>query len=290
MSATTFYDFITAINAHDPNRLHALMSDDHTFVDAIGNRLSGADKARSGWTKYFHMFPDYTVELTDALETSPTILATGFASGTYQGAAGGQHENHWRIPAAWKAVITEERVTLWQVFADTKIPFDIMDKATPKAAIPPLAPAFPRPSDEPGDKAGKRVTGLGGVFFICKDPEAIRAWYHRHLGLHTDVYGTNFAWKHNPEGQKKGYTAWSPFPEDTTYFAPSDKTFMFNYRVRDIEQLVGQLKAEGVTVLDAVETYPYGKFVHILDPENNKVELWQADDETYATMLTAVTY
>ncbi|MCD2425520.1 VOC family protein [Niabella pedocola] len=121
----------------------------------------------------------------------------------------------------------------------------------------------------------KRVTGIGGIFFKCKDPEKVKQWYQTHLGFDTDPYGVKFEWLQESDSTKKGYTLWSPFPEETKYFEPSTKEFMINYRVEDLEALVAALKKEGVTVLDAIETYDYGKFVHILDIEGNKIELWE---------------
>ena len=126
----------------------------------------------------------------------------------------------------------------------------------------------------------KRVTGIGGVFFKCKDPEKIKDWYKTHLGLNTDDYGATFKWRLEDDPTKIGSTQWSPFSEDTKYFAPSTKDFMINYRVADLEALVVELKKEGVTVVDDIETYDYGKFVHILDPEGNKIELWEAPEES----------
>lgn len=128
----------------------------------------------------------------------------------------------------------------------------------------------------------KRVTGIGGIFFKCKNPSALREWYKEHLGLNTDKYGTNFVWYQGADSTKKGYTAWCPFRDSTTYFAPSKKEFMINYRVENLNWLVNELKKEGVTVLDTIETYDYGKFVHILDAEGNKIELWEPYDEVYS--------
>lgn len=135
----------------------------------------------------------------------------------------------------------------------------------------------------------KKVTGIGGVFFKCQDPEAIKTWYATHLGLQTDKYGTTFEWRetHNPD--QKGYTAWNPFAQTTTYFAPSTKDFMINFRVHDLEALVEELKTQGVTILDDIETFEYGKFVHILDLEGNKIELWQPFDEEYGKIIDKVT-
>lgn len=135
----------------------------------------------------------------------------------------------------------------------------------------------------------KRVTGLGGIFFKCQDPQAIRDWYGKHLGLNNDEYGTSFEWRKADRPEERGFTAWSPFPESTKYFEPSKQPFMVNFRVEDLEWLVLKLKEEGVVVVDEIETFEYGKFVHILDPEGNKIELWEADDKEYDAMINART-
>ncbi|MCF8260028.1 MAG: VOC family protein [Melioribacteraceae bacterium] len=127
----------------------------------------------------------------------------------------------------------------------------------------------------------KKVTGIGGVFFKCKDPQKVKDWYKTHLGFDTDQYGTNFEWRQGDDSSKYGFTQWSPFSESTKYFAPSQKDFMINYRVENLEALVQQLKAEGVEFTDEIESYDYGKFVHIIDVEGNKIELWEPIDEEY---------
>lgn len=124
----------------------------------------------------------------------------------------------------------------------------------------------------------KKVTGIGGVFFKCKDPKKVREWYKTHLGFETTDYGANFEWREEGDSTKKGSTAWSPFPETTKYFEPSTRDFMINYRVENLEALVAQLKTEGVTIVDSIQDSDYGKFVHILDLEGNKVELWEPKD------------
>ncbi len=124
----------------------------------------------------------------------------------------------------------------------------------------------------------KRVTGIGGIFFKCKDVEKLKAWYGKHLGLEITDYGTNFEWRQEEDPEKKGSTVWSPFKESTKYFEPSPKQFMINYRVENLELLVEELKKEGVTVLDEIASFDYGKFVHILDLEDNKIELWEASE------------
>lgn len=124
----------------------------------------------------------------------------------------------------------------------------------------------------------KRVTGLGGVFFKCKDPEKVRSWYARHLGIASNEYGGLFEWRQKDDPKKLGTTAWNPFPKDTKYFGPGKKDFMFNYRVENLEELLKVLAAEGVEVVGEMETFEYGKFGWIMDPEGNKVELWEPID------------
>lgn len=127
----------------------------------------------------------------------------------------------------------------------------------------------------------KRVTGIGGILFECENPSELMAWYQQHLGLETDDYGTNFEWRHAENSTKKGFTQWSPFPKNAAYLQPSKNPFMMNYRVADLTALVTVLKAEGVTILDEIEEVEYGKFVHILDLEGNKIELWEPCDDAY---------
>jgi predicted enzyme related to lactoylglutathione lyase len=127
----------------------------------------------------------------------------------------------------------------------------------------------------------KKVTGLGGIFFKCNDPQKMRNWYAKNLGLNNGDHGTCFEWRQADDKAKKGFTVWSLFPCDTQYFEPSKKDFMINYRVVNIEKLVDQLKKDGVTLIDEIRPYEYGKFVHILDPEGNSIELWEPNDEKY---------
>lgn len=130
----------------------------------------------------------------------------------------------------------------------------------------------------------KRVIGIGGIFFKCKDPDATRDWYGKHLGLDTNAHGSTFEFRNAERPEEKNFLQWSTFKQDTNYMEPSKASFMINYRVENLEELVNVLKAEGVLFLDEIESYDYGKFVHIMDPEGNKVELWEAVNEVYAEM------
>ena len=135
----------------------------------------------------------------------------------------------------------------------------------------------------------KKVTGIGGVFFKCQDPDSIKKWYGEHLGLAINEYGSLFEFRISDNPDSKGYTNWSPFPEDTDYFQPSEKDFMLNFRVEHIEDLVEELRESGITILDEIESYEYGKFVHIMDPEGNKIELWEPVDRVFTGMYEGKT-
>src|SRR5713226_702608 len=125
----TLLAFIDRINAHDVEGLAALMSDDHTFIDAHGNEVVGKEKMDAGWRGYFEWFADYHIEVTDVFEGESSDQGQmsalfGFAGGSFKN----KPTESWRLPAAWKAVVKDGRVTLWQVFADTKIPFEIIER------------------------------------------------------------------------------------------------------------------------------------------------------------------
>ena len=102
----------------------------------------------------------------------------------------------------------------------------------------------------------------------------MREWYHVNLGLNTNDYGAVFEWWQGADSSKKGFTQWSPFSEKTKYFGPSTKDYMINYRVDNLDGLVDELGKNGVVITDKIETVEYGKFVHIMDIEGNKIELW----------------
>jgi|SRR5581483_2568824 len=119
MEQQIFDEFVNAINKHDADKLYELMSEDHQFIDAHGNLVAGKNKMKAGWIGYFQLFPDYKIEIKEVFTKDQVVAALGFAEGTFK-------RNHWRLPAAWKAVIENEKVMIWQVYADTKIPFDSM--------------------------------------------------------------------------------------------------------------------------------------------------------------------
>lgn len=126
----------------------------------------------------------------------------------------------------------------------------------------------------------KRVTGIGGIFFKAEDPKNLKEWYGKHLGLPVDDHGASFRWIETDQKDKvPALTVWSPFKSDTTYFNPSEKPYMFNYRVENLAALLNVLKEEGVQIVGEMEEYSYGKFGWIMDPEGNKIELWEPKDD-----------
>jgi len=122
----------------------------------------------------------------------------------------------------------------------------------------------------------KRVTGIGGIFFNAKDPAALHEWYKRHLGIDVQAWGgAAFTWADDAGNAVKGTTIWSVGAADGNHFAPSKASFMVNYRVDDLAALLAALRAEGCNVLEKTDDSEYGKFGWVMDPEGNKVELWQ---------------
>lgn len=127
----------------------------------------------------------------------------------------------------------------------------------------------------------KKVTGIGGIFFKCDDPQKMRDWYTKNLGLVTNQYGSSFECRNVDRPEEKNILQWSPFEKKTKYFEPSQKEFMINYRVENLEELVKELRKDGVTICDEIAAYDYGKFIHIMDPEGNKIELWEPVDSVF---------
>lgn len=129
-----------------------------------------------------------------------------------------------------------------------------------------------------------KVTGIGGIFFRSKNPKETIAWYGENLGLATDDFGSPFEFRNANNPEEINYLRWGPHNEDTDYFNPSEKEFMINYRVQHLEALVKKLRENGVTIVDSIQAFDYGKFVHIMDPEGTKIELWEPIDSFFTNM------
>lgn len=135
----------------------------------------------------------------------------------------------------------------------------------------------------------KRVTGIGGIFFKSKDPQHTRAWYQQHLGIEAGEWGAMLKWRDHDDPTKEATTTWSVFKEDTKYLEPSQSPFMINYRVADLEGLLAAFKEEGVEQVGEMQTFDYGKFAWIMDPDGNKIELWEPIDAPFLTEPEAST-
>jgi predicted enzyme related to lactoylglutathione lyase len=137
-------------------------------------------------------------------------------------------------------------------------------------------------------KKGK-VTGIGGIFFKSSNPKETKEWYAKNLGLVIDAYGSSFESRNSKNPEEINYLQWSPFKDDTDYFEPSQKEFMINYRVENLIELVEELKSNGVTICDEIASFDYGKFIHILDADGNKIELWEPVDKIFTESLEGKT-
>lgn len=120
-----------------------------------------------------------------------------------------------------------------------------------------------------------KVTGIGGIFFFSDNVKETKEWYAKNLGLEVNDWGSSFESRNVNNPEEINTLQWCPFKKNSDYFSPSKKEFMINYRVQNIEGLLKKLKENGVTVLDNITSYDYGKFVHIMDAEGNKIELWE---------------
>lgn len=129
-----------------------------------------------------------------------------------------------------------------------------------------------------------RVTGIGGIFFSSANPSETKAWYGDKLGLAIDDHGSAFEFRNANDPEEINYLRWSLFNKESDYFSPSDKDFMINYRVQNLEGLVADLEKNDVMILDSISTYSYGKFIHIMDPDGNKIELWEPVDSVLTAM------
>lgn len=131
-------------------------------------------------------------------------------------------------------------------------------------------------SDTGAKDSTPRVTGIGGIFFYSENPGTLREWYTKNMGLNMNEWGgSTFEYREMDNAKQIAQLQWVPFKQGDEYFLPSKKELMINYRVKNLEGFVEQFKANGVTILDSIATYDFGKFIHIMDAEGNKIELWE---------------
>lgn len=215
-----------------------------------------------------------TSDLVDALQ-SGKILGACLDVLEYEKSSFENFFENENLPAAFQYLISSDKVLLsphvagWTVESHLKLATTIADK------IEELY--FPKSTEK--SKELKRVTGIGGLFFKAENPTKLKEWYRDHLGFNTDDYGCTFWWKDTQH--QMASTQWSPFDANTSYFEPSKKEFMFNYRVANLDVLLEKLKDEGVSIVGEPESYDYGKFAWIVDLEGNKIELWEPIDKAF---------
>lgn len=253
----------------------------HTPYNKLSHNMVNSDFI-NGFSKPFWLINTargtavVTKDLTKALRDEK-ILGAGLDVLEYEK---GSFENLFEndsLPKDFEFLINSENVLLsphvagWTKESKIKLAQTIVDKIKSVFVSKELK--------KKSKTTAKRVTGIGGVFFKSKNPKATKEWYNKHLGLNTDDYGCTFWWKDSDS--KDASTQWSPFKDDTKYFEPSKKEFMMNYRVHNLKELLTTLKEEGVTIVGEVEEYDYGKFGWILDPEGNKIELWEPIDQVF---------
>lgn len=122
-------DFIESINNANIDSIFNLMTNDHVFIDSQGNKMIGNENMKNAWMSYFKLFPDYKIEITDTLQNDSIIVMLGYASGTYKpDKKSSEYNNHWQVPASWKAIVADEKIRLWQVYADNSVVIDIINK------------------------------------------------------------------------------------------------------------------------------------------------------------------
>ena len=137
-------------------------------------------------------------------------------------------------------------------------------------------------STNPPVDTNYKVSGIAGVFFLSHNPGKLKKWYHENLGLINGPYGSRYEWQElHGDTTRMGSLQWSPMSDKGNYFLPSGKDFMINYRVENLEKLVAKLKEDSVPLLDTLTIYPYGKFIHLMDIEGNKIELWEPKDQAF---------
>lgn len=250
----------------------------HTPWTSETNRMINADFI-NGFTKPFWLINTargksvVTHDLVEALQ-SGRVLGAALDVLEYEKSSFEHLFSDGTIPEAFQYLLDADNVLLsphiagWTFESHERLAQVIVDKI--KAVY--FGAADTETSEE-------RVTGIGGFFFKSENPQELKTWYKKHLSLNTDDYGCTFWWK--DKNGKDASTQWSPFAADTGYFNPSQKQFMQNFRVANLDSLLAKLTTEGITILGEPEAYDYGKFAWILDPEGNKIELWEPIDKAF---------
>ena len=257
--------FVAAVNSHNVEKISLLLTEHHSFTDASDQKITGKLSVVEAWKQYFSLFQDYTIEINECFGNNNSFLLTGYASGYHDNPLVDRKPAPWRIPASFRVDVSDNLISSWKVYSDTKIPFESI--ASTSAAI----------KSTPPENEGIQM--FGGVFFKAKDPKSLAKWYDTNLNTH---FGENqyssLMWRDSDNPEKEGRTEFCIFSLKSKYFGSSKKPFMFNFRVKNLDSLLSRLKANGVKVEEKTESYEFGKFGWIYDAEGNKIELWQPFD------------
>lgn len=220
----------------------------------------GRDQILQCWEKRVGLFPDFQVQITKWVGGG----SMGYAHLTYMGSTG----TNKSIDLSFSTPIVLEME--WN---------EGVLKSGSEYGNPAKMLELEGIMQKPGEEEAMKVSGLGGVFFKTPDPKATAAWYDEHLGTRfgANVWST-FKWRERENRSRIGRTEFSLFKADTDYFAPSASPFMFNFRVYNLEGMLKNLAEKNVTIVGNTEVFEYGKFAWILDPDGNKIELWEPVD------------
>ncbi len=263
MNTELILKFVQAINTKNLQEMAELLTDDHTFNTAGKGSYKGIPESIATWKSLFDMYPDYQFEIENQVHHSNTIAVFGIASSKQTNMQANNDTALWSESVAWKILTEDEKIKFCQVYSS-------ITKPSEKSQTP----------TDPNNIKDNTVHGFGGVFFKSKNPKALTAWYDTHLGT---AFGSNtyhtFKWRERENSNKIGSTAFSIFTEKSTYFAPSEKPFMFNFRVQNLDAFLDKLIADGVKVDTKRDYTEYGNFGWIYDLEENKIEIWEAIDE-----------
>ena len=247
---------ISALNAHETASVLGSMAENHHGNTAIGSKISSKTEFESAWKTFFGQFPDFNFNVEKTVAENGTTILIGETSGSLNGQK--SPASSFKTPAMMRIETTEGKIQSAEFYADFTLPVRIAASAT----------------DSPHQKPG--VTGIGGVFFKSKDPKNLIDWYNRHLGMQISEQAyMMFQWRDHANPALEKSTTFSIFNETSDYYAPSEKPFMINFMVNELDALMAQLKADGVELVGEIGHYDYGNFGWIMDPEGNKIELWE---------------
>jgi predicted enzyme related to lactoylglutathione lyase len=256
----TLKSTITAwINQQNTAAIAELMTESFQGTTLFGHEFSPKITWIETWQKIFQMFPDLSFVTGNSVNSGETLLMTGTLSASLLGKK--KPEFDFSVPCCIQVEMTNQGLEKIIFYADLSRPIELAK------------------THEPEDRKNPRVTGLGGAFFKSKDPKVLADWYNTHLGLSINEYSyMMFPWRdfENPSLQKS--TTFSIFKESTDYLDPSKSSFMFNFRVNNLDDLLADLSSNGVHVVGEIQRFEYGNFGWIMDPEGNKIELWEPVD------------